>query len=124
MNEKFNMQHFLEHSRLPCPQSFKHLFLPLLEILYNDEKVDERDWQGRGCRIISDDDLLNTINQFLKMNKNGMLTDSQVQFLEIATRSSQTASRNRSTCSVAAAEHEFLVHCNHRMLGSGCFDEK
>jgi len=118
------IQTYLEHFRNLNLGDFKPLFRPLLKIIYSDDKEDERDKGSRCCRLISDHNLLNINNQLLKQSQNSILSDCQIQFLEIFARSSQTASRRRSTESAATADHSFIVHQNHRMLGSEYVKEK
>ena len=79
--EIMSTHHFLEHCRGLDPTNFKPLFHSLLKILYRDDKNQERDRQTRGYKQTTADGMLNIMNRILKLTTDGVLTDSQVQFL-------------------------------------------
>ena len=68
--------------------------------------------------------MLNIINQILKLTGDGVLSESQVWFLEILSKHCQTASWNRSKNYVAAAGHRLIVSGNHRILAAIYCKEK
>ena len=120
------VQHYLINFRKMIYSEVNAGFKPLREVFNHALKAEELYREGRGCRTLTKNDLLNVLNHMLKILPNSVLRDKHVQEFEQLTHVSQTSSRRRSVYSVAVAEHVFVVHLHHmhRMLSSGYANEK
>ena len=99
-------------------------FNPASQLLHHDKELGSRDAEGKGFIRLTDNDVLNVIDQQLKLSPDGTLSDANVQLLEMITRSLSTGSRRRSIFSTVAAECTLIVNGNNRLMCTGHVDEK